>query len=242
MRKILGILLLFLAAGSVAEAQTKLYFRVSAASGLGDAATGYTGYGCNNLTGSSIRRIATTTAGSSVVSQTHTPTSTAPPCQMTNVSNYLWFFSAPLSADVTISGNIDFNISCSESNASLNAGMRVLVYRWKASLGGISEQTMTSADTAECNDSRLAIAAAAPTSVAFKAGDRLAFKIEIRNVGGSWGGNSSRTVTLKINAAATVLGDSFANFADTLSFGADVNNGRAIISWIPFPVLLAAFF
>jgi len=61
-------------------------------------------------------------------------------------------------------------------------------------------------------------------------GDRLVFKVEITNVGGAWGGDSVRTVTMSYNAASGVLGDTFANFADTLAFSADSNNGRAVIS------------
>jgi len=146
--------------------------------------------------------------------------------------------SPPLSSGVTISGNIDFNISCDESQTTLNAGMRMIVYRWSVKVGGIVSIILTSADTAECDNTRLAIAAAAPTSTVMDVGDRLVFKVEITNVGGAWGGNSVRTVTLKGDAASGSLGDTFANFADTLSFSADSNNGRAIVSELRLPEFL----
>ena len=232
MRKLILLFALLSLAPAVA-AQTKLFFR----SGTGpipllgaDWSTDYTGYGCNNATGGHKRRGASTTAGAAVASFAHTPTSTAPPCHGPGGTLYFSWFSLPLSAGVTISGNIDFNISCTESNNALNAGMRVIVYRWSKLLGGINATILTSASTGECDNTRLAIAAAAPTSTVMAVGDRLAFRVEITNVGGAWGGNSARTVTLKIEAASGSLGDTFANFADTISFSADSNNGRAMVS------------
>lgn len=46
------------------------------------------------------------------------------------------------------------------------------------------------------------IAAAAPTSTAMAAGDRIVFVVEIRNVGGGWGGNGARSVELHYDGAA----------------------------------------
>jgi len=232
MRKLIFILaLLFAFASPQASGQTKLFLRVTG-SELGILwSSSYVGYGCNNTTPISLsRRQASTTAGSGVQLFVHTPTSTAPPCHAGGDQNLFVWFSPPLSSGVTISGNIDFNISCTESDVALNAGMRMIVYRWSVKVGGIVSTIITSADTVECANTRLAIAAAAPTSTVMDVGDRLVFKVEIRNVGGAWGGNSALSVTLKLDAASGSLGDTFANFANTLSFSADSNNGRAMIS------------
>jgi len=231
--KILRLLFVFglFALGQAAEAQTKLFLR-NAISGLGrPLVNSYTGYGCNGTTADRERFLANTTAGSAAASFTFAPTSTAPPCHIFNTSfTYPLFFSPPLSAGVTISGNIDFNITCSESATATNAGMRMIVYRWSVKVGGVVSTIITSANTAECNGTRLAIAAAAPTSTVMDAGDRLVFLVEVTNVGGAWGGNSTRTVTMQADAASGSTGDTFANFANTLSFAADINNGRALVS------------
>lgn len=225
--KLLSIFVLsVLTVGRPLNAATKLFLRSTPAgtSGLGvNLSAGSIGYGCANLTGDWTTRIANTTAGAAVTSISATPTSTAPPCPIWG-SAYFVYVTAPLSSGVTISGNIDFNISCSESATQLNAGMRIIVKRWDTRDGGIKETVITSADTLECNDTRRAIAAAAPTSTVFNAGDRLLFFVEVRNVGGGWGGNGSRTVALKMEGPDGTLGDTFANFADTLSFAADTNN------------------
>jgi len=215
-----------------ASAATKLFFRTQATapSSLGKTtASGSAGYGCNP-TGGYAQQIAgmTTTAGSASVGTVLTPTSSAPPCQIghTSLTNFYTWYSAPLSSGLTLSGNVDFNITCSESNNALNAGIRVSVYRWDVSTGG-NRELVISGDTTECAGSRIAIAAAAPSSTVFNTGDRLWFVIEVINVGGSWGGNSSRTATFSCGAASGSSGDSFANFADTLSFASETNNNPA---------------
>lgn len=216
-----------------AYAATKLFLR-NTASALGvSAASGSTGYGCNNLTGPQNLLLASTTAGTASASKTHTPTNTAPPCQSADGTNYYVWYSPPLSSGLTLSGNIDFNITCTESATATNAAMRMIVKRWDALYGGPVSTILTSADTLECGaagctSNRCAIAAAAPTSTTLNTGDRLMFIVEIRNVGGGWGGNGSRTVTLQIDAASGSAGDTFANFADTISFSADSNNAPAI--------------
>ena len=230
--KKLAVIALLLLCGAAAPAATKVFMTdTAAATGLGAIwSTGYTGYGCFSGTVEARRRVASSSAGSSAVSYTRAVTSTAPPCAAAGASNLFYFFTAPLSSGVTISGNIDFNISCNESATALNAGMRMTVYRWSALIGGIDATIITSANTTECNNTRLAIAAAAPTSTTLAAGDRLVFLVEVRNVGGAWGGNGSRTATLIVNAASGSLGDTFANFTETISFASDSNNGRTIIS------------
>jgi hypothetical protein len=63
--------------------------------------------------------------------------------------------------------------------------------------------------------------------------DRLAFVVEIRNVGGGWGGNNSRTVTVSVDAASGSNGDTFANFVDAITFGTDAWLPRTQISSLP---------
>jgi len=224
--------LALLALGLCLQAQTKLYFRTQATapSGLGKTtASNSTGYGCAPTAGYDQEIAAVTTAaGSASVGTVTTPTSTAPPCQIAHnaLSNFYSWYSPPLSSGLTISGDVDSNVTCSESNAALNAGIRISVFRWDASTGG-NRELLIAMDTTECAGSRIAIAAAAPSPVAFGAGDRLFFVVEVINVGGSWGGNSSRTVTFSCGAAAGSSGDSFVNFADTLSFSSDTNNAPA---------------
>ena len=224
--------LLILALGLPLAAQTKLFLRSSTAtSGLG-LSIGNTsiGYGCAPVAGyNHLIRPMITTAGAGAAAQILTPTSTAPPCQWGDGPGtaYVTWFSPPLSSGLTLSGNIDFNCSCAESNNALNSGCRFIVKRWDASDGGIKETVMTSADTTECAGARIAIAAAAPTSTVFNTGDRVALIVEVRNVGGGWGGNGSRTTTLSYNAGSGSFGDTFVNFADTLSFAADTNNWPA---------------
>jgi len=229
--KTILLLTLCLPLATPSNAATKLFLRTISSAGTpaigADTASGSTGFGCNNLTGPQQLRRAVTTAGPGVLTVVHTPTSAAPPCQMASAAAYFTWYSDPLAAGLTLAGNIDFSVTCSESSTTLNAGMRMIVKRWSASTGGIAETLMTGADSAECNGARLAVAAAAPTSTVFNSGDRLVLIVEIRNVGGGWGGNSSRTVTLSLDAASGATGDTFVNLADTLSFASDTNNAPA---------------
>lgn len=213
-----------------APAATKIFLQ-DATSVLGTAATAGGGIGCVNGTNIYVYRQATTSQGSSAVTKTFAPTATAPPCQWqtaTGSGHYLRFISPPLSAAVTIAGNINYQAGCAESNASTNAGFRFAVYRWSQASGGIAATIHTSATSTECAGANIAIAAAAPTSTAMAIGDRLVFDVQVMNVG-TWGGNGSRTVSLVYGAATGVYGDSFANFVDTILFSTDTNNARAVV-------------
>jgi len=225
--RVLVILLLTLNA----EAATKLFMR-DTFSTFGTITTNGAGYGCFRANEKVNPRSAFGTQGSSAVTRTFAPTATAPPCAaQTGNSNaeFIYFYSRPISSPVTISGNIDFQAGCNESSAALNAGYGVVLYKWSAREGGIVSTIMTSADSTECAGANIAIAAAAPTSTAMAVGDRIVFVYEIRNVGGAWGGNSTLTFSFVYGAATTVYGDTWANFADTISFSAETDNGRAII-------------
>jgi hypothetical protein len=226
-RRLLLILLITLPAFG-----TKLLLH-DAVSVLGRTATAGGGIGCVNGTNTYTWRTLTTAQGSSVVSKTFAPTSSAPPCTQqtaTGSGEYLRFISAPLSAGVTISGNIDYQAGCLESATAMNAGFRMVVYRWSRAKGGIDATIHTSASSAECTtNANKAIAAAAPTSTVMAVGDRIVVEVQVTNVGGGWGGNGTRTFQVSYDAGAGVTGDAFANFADTLSFAADTNNARRVI-------------
>jgi hypothetical protein len=197
-------------------------------------ATGYGGYGCNSYSGAHVLRLASTTQGSSTVSTSQAPTSTAPPCQFGSESGstYLRYVTPPIASGFTLSGNIDYSIGCRESATQMNAGVGMVVYRYSKAAGGIVSTIHTSASSTECPTTAglRTIAAAAPASTTLAAGDRIVFVVEIRNAGGGWGGNSSRTIELHYNGAAASAGDTFANFADNFSFNADTNDGRVILT------------
>lgn len=208
-------------------AQTKVFLR-NTASLLGAPVSGYAGYGCDALTALPLYKLASTTAGAAAVTKTFTPSSTTPPCDCNDGTNYFLWFTPPLSSGVTIASNIDYSLTGSESAIQLNSGGRFVLYRWSAATGGIVSTIMTSATTSEfgTSASRNAITAAAPTSTAMAVGDRIVIRVETMNVG-SFGGNSSRTWSIQTDAASGSTGDTFVNFGDTLSFSADSNNAPA---------------
>lgn len=220
--KLIGALLLWpLATGHwPLNAATKIFLRNSASlQAVKIVDSGYPGYGCNTLTGALTLKLASTTQGAGVQSKVMTPSSSAPPCDTDDGTQYLLWLTPPISAAVTISGNIDYQVGCSHSSPSLNDAVHFVVYRW--SRGGLTSIIQTSADRVECNSANAAIAAAAPTSTSMLVDDRIAFRVEVSNVGGAWGGDSSRTHTLSIEAGGTNLGATWANFADTITFAAD---------------------
>jgi hypothetical protein len=216
----------------VVPAQAAKVFLQDSASPLGTIATAGLGYGCDQNTQNTTFRQATTSQGSSAVTKTYTPSSTAPPCLWQTAlaagNQFLYWATPPLSAPWTPSGDIDYQAGCAESNTSTNAGFRFKVMRWNVATGGIEPTPIdTSSTSLECNGSNRAIAAAAPDSTpAFAVGDRIIIIVETMNVG-TWGGNNSRTVSLVYGAASGVYGDTFVNFADTISFASDTNNARA---------------
>ncbi len=229
MRKHQLILLLISLALTLApaRAQTTLYLRDST-SPLGTLSTSGAGLGCYNATKSYKWRQALTSSGTEV-SYSFAPTSTAPPCLVQTSSDFLRWVSPPLASSVDLTGNYDYQGKCKESSTSTNAGFRFVVYRWSRTLGGIDLTLDTSSDSTECGTSagNKTIAAHAPScgsSCNLAVGDRIVVEVQVRNVGGSWGGNSSRTFTLYLEGA-----NSFAHFAQTLSFSSDSNNARALV-------------
>jgi hypothetical protein len=209
-----------------AAAATKILLR-DTISPLGTFAIQATDGGCAANAQSRTFRLASTTQGSSTVSRTFDPSAGTPPClwqtQTAAGGQFMYWVTPPLSAAVTISGNISFVIGCKESNAGLNVGARMVVYRYDGKTGGIRETIITSADTAECGTTLAAraIAAAPPTSTALAVGDRLVFTVEMRAIGGTWGGSTTRTGTLGYGGTSGGSGDTSATFTEALSFAAD---------------------
>jgi hypothetical protein len=230
------LLCLLLIAGlldSGAMAATKIFVHDSA-SPLGRLADDTTTTAiCTNGAVDFVYRQANTTQGSATVTDTFAPTASTPPCltQTANGGEWHHWITPPIGSAFTLSGNIDYSCGCAESATALNAGFRFQVLRWRDDWGGIDTAPHTSADTTECPTTAAlrTIAAAAPTSTNFEAGDRIILRTQVRTVG-AWGGNSARTFSLLFDGAAGSTGDCFANFVDTITFDADTNNARPVLS------------
>lgn len=153
----------------------------------------------------------------------------------------LWF-SAPLSAGVTISGTITPNIWGYESNNACNCGFRYEVLRWDVQRGGIvSSLGISTGDaTTEWGTSAQVRTAPTltPTSTAFNIGDRIVIVMYNDDASGVTEA-SGRSWTLDYNGATGVDGDSYLTFTETISFSADTNNARPIpsTSWLLQPLL-----
>ncbi|MGE3756560.1 MAG: hypothetical protein AB7H97_02325 [Pseudobdellovibrionaceae bacterium] len=203
-------------------------FLHDATSRLGRVANDGVGYGCYNGVNDTVYRLANTSQGTSAVTKTFAPTSTAPPCRMqtANAGEFLMWATPPLASGLTLSGNINVQAYCSESANGANFGFRVVIYRWSAKAGGIVSTVHTSSNnSSECtsgsSSTAKTIAAAAPTSTVFSAGDRIIIVFEMRAVGGSWGANGTRTYSFIYDGVSGGSGNTWVNFADTLSFSAD---------------------
>jgi hypothetical protein len=215
-------------------AQTKILMR-DTLSPLGIVAIEATPDGCGRGSQTREYRVANTTQGSGTPSAVFAPTSTAPPCVQQNANDggdVMVWVTPPLSSAVTISSNINYSVGCAESATQLNLGYRFVLYRWSRLTGGIVSTIHTSAATTECGTTLAlrTIAAAAPTSTAMQIGDRVVVEIQAVAAGGGWAGNSSRTATVGYDGAAAGTRDTFVNFVNTLAFGTDTANGRAVIA------------
>jgi hypothetical protein len=215
--------------GSLAEAQTTLYLR-DTASKLGTPATGGVGIGCY-ATSRDWRWLLASTSSGSEWSTSQAPTSTAPPCHIEYSSwgIFMRWISPPVSSAINLTGNYDYQGKCSESNGNLNAGFSFEVWRWSRTTGGIDLRLDNGPNSTECGTSAttLTIAAHAPTcgsSCNLAVGDRIAIFVFVENAGGTWGGNNSRSFLLYIAGA-----NSFAHFAQTISFASDTNNARPLV-------------
>ena len=142
------------------------------------------------------------------------------------------FVSAPVSANVTISGTVTPNFWGYESNNTCNCGLRYEVLRWSVAQGGIVSSLGISTDDGltEWGTSaavRTAPAITSPTSTNFAIGDRIILVV-YNDDGNGVTQAAARWWYLDINGAASSDGDSYLSFTETITFSADSNNGRAI--------------
>lgn len=208
-------------------ASTKIFLH-NANSKLGLISRSGAGYGCANGSNNYTYRAADTSQGTSAVTYTYIPTTTAPPCRMQTASgggDYLMWASSPISSQVTISGNIDYRVYCKESVSGPNFGVRFVIYRWSVAKGGIVSTLQTSSGTSECPTTigLMNIAAAAPTSTTFQVGDRIVIIAEAYDAGG-WGADGVITHSLAFDGLTAATGDTWVNFVDNISFSADSAN------------------
>ena len=167
---------------------------------------------------------------------THTPTSTAPssnsyfPTQTTSGGQYLVFLSGPISAAITIgTGSVSISLCCAESATALNAFAGVEIRRWDGTTvsgTGLRELIVNmDADSAECPTTMNArTKTQTPVNgIDFKIGDRIAAFLKIRP-NGTFGGDSSRTLTFGIDGDPVTVCDSHITFTENISFSTDINN------------------
>ncbi|MGH9579519.1 MAG: hypothetical protein ACRD2R_00885, partial [Terriglobales bacterium] len=107
-----------------AQAATQVFLTTTVSALAFKIADDYPGYGCNSYSGEHRVRLAATTRGTTTVNTSQTPSSAAPPCQFGTESSltYNTWMTPPLSSAVTISGNIDYQAGCRESQTAMNAG------------------------------------------------------------------------------------------------------------------------
>ncbi|HEY3435642.1 MAG TPA: hypothetical protein VGK41_08310, partial [Solirubrobacterales bacterium] len=129
---------------------------------------------------------------------------------------YEWV-SRPLSADVTISGTITFNIWGSESSMSANAGFQVIVERLDHT-GAIVSTVINSERGVELGTS-VAVHnwTGSPTSTSFNKGDRIRIRVLANDAGGTMA--SGFTVNARVGgSSAAADGDSYVTFTENFSF------------------------
>lgn len=132
----------------------------------------------------------------------------------------LEWYSLPINASVTIptSDVITFNFWALESNANANAGIRIRLYKWNSTYGGLEQITgpfdkgtefTTSAAVQNWTGSPSA-------NTSFVKGDRIMVRAHITNIG-TMGG--SQTCRLDYNgASAAADGDTYVQFTTTITF------------------------
>ncbi len=150
--------------------------------------------------------------------------------QWTNVGGgtVLEWISPPLSAGVTISGTMTFNIWARESSMAANAGGRVHVLKWGGGDGNIAELTGSPfSDGIEFGfsgaNANFNWTGAATGNNVFLVGDRIIVRYAITNVGVMGGGATCNLGYDGPTAAAD--GDSSFATTETLSFAAEENTG-----------------
>lgn len=159
-----------------------------------------------------------TSRGSGVTSQT--ATTVAGPTNGIEIdsTNDIEWISAPLDADVTISGTITFNLRAAESDMNANAAINCIIQRLD-STGAIVSTIVQTARTTELGTSGEAAVnfTASPTSTAMLKGDRIRVRVYADDSTSNMG--SGFTVTFWWNGTtAAASGDSYIFFTENLGF------------------------
>lgn len=129
------------------------------------------------------------------------------------------YISAPLSADVTISGSITSNICGYESHMNGNAGPRVTIERINSE-GTYASTVLNDADGVEWDTSESAHNwPQTPTSTNFLRGDRIRIRLSHDDAGGTM---APHTFTFVIDGTSGGgSGDTYVTFTETFSFEAE---------------------
>lgn len=151
------------------------------------------------------------------------------------------FYSPILSADVTISGTVSFEICASESSMTANAGVGVALYRVDEQ--GIFTLIIRSVNTVELGTSIAKNSwTGSPTSTLVKKGHRLAAVILMDDVGTM---GSGFTLSAKVSSTLADVGDSNLTLTENLSFlsadpsgssyylrdsASDISSGKALLT------------
>lgn len=136
--------------------------------------------------------------------------------QYNNGGTAVEMISPPLSADVTISGTITFNVWGTEGAMTTNAGPQIRIDRLDSQLG-IASTIVDSEAALEFGTTAAAINwTATPTSTAMKKGDRFRIVVLANDAGGTMGASSQ--LRLDTNGPAAADGDSYVSFTETFTF------------------------
>jgi hypothetical protein len=153
-----------------------------------------------------------TTIGTGTGSTASASTATGPTAGIPVTNKWL---SAPLSADVTISGSIQFNICGSESSMNANVGWQVIVYRVD-STGALTQIINSEFGTEMGTGLAKQTWSATPTSTACKKGDRLLIIVLGNDAGGTMA--SGFTFQCQYGGSLANTADSSVVFNENFSF------------------------
>jgi hypothetical protein len=135
------------------------------------------------------------------------------------------WLSAPLSADVTISSTVTFNLCGSESSMNANIALKGAVYRIDHTGAATLIAEATGASEVGTGLTRQS-PTATPTSTACKKGDRIMFCAGIDDGGGNMA--SGFTGTIQYNGSNANTADSNVVFTETISFIASDPIGSSV--------------
>lgn len=137
----------------------------------------------------------------------------------------LWW-SAPLTAAVTISGSMTFNIWARETNMTDNAAVNVRLWKADATTGAITNFFNTSRVTELGTTLGAENWTQTPTSQSFEIGDRIGVSIFYDDAGTMASGGTLYFVYGSSTAAGT--GDSWIQFTENLSFASGTRTGTRL--------------